>query len=246
MCWLTLREGFSNPTAAFGPGLAEYRPPPKTADSPWVPPTTSEALLLSPFRPTARARARLDPPQLPYVRRWDGLRGALPGYTVRFPTRKRSGMDANGLFARSEAKEGRSAAAAGRSGFGSLGADRIWFAGATAPTRSTRRRRTAWLGISDSNCRIRARAIYLNYRDNSVCFPRPRLRGKAQEYQGRGCSNSEIAQPKNPVTRRHFALDFAFESVDGKRAERDYGARRGTADLLDVIEATRGLSPTAC
>ena len=106
--------------------------------------------------------------------------------------------------------------------------------------------RTAWLGISDSNCRIRARAIYLNYRDNSVCFPRPRLRGKAQEYQGRGCSNSEIAQPKNPVTRRHFALDFAFESVDGKRAERDYGARRGTADLLDVIEATRGLSPTAC
>ena len=80
VCWLTLREGFSNPTAAFGPGLAEYRPPPKTADSPWVPPTTSEALLLSPFRPTARARARLDPPQLPYVRRWDGLRGALPGY----------------------------------------------------------------------------------------------------------------------------------------------------------------------
>ena len=44
VCWLTLREGFSNPTAAFGPGLAEYRPPPKTADSPWVPPTTSEAL----------------------------------------------------------------------------------------------------------------------------------------------------------------------------------------------------------
>ena len=43
-CWLTLREGFSNPTAAFGPGLAEYRPPPKTAGSPWVPPTTSEAL----------------------------------------------------------------------------------------------------------------------------------------------------------------------------------------------------------
>ncbi|MGC1893172.1 MAG: hypothetical protein WA763_05690, partial [Pseudolabrys sp.] len=32
VCWLTLREGFSNPTAAFGPGLAEYRPPPKTAD----------------------------------------------------------------------------------------------------------------------------------------------------------------------------------------------------------------------
>ena len=44
VCWLTLREGFSNPTAAFGPGLAEYRPPPKTADSPWLPPTTSEAL----------------------------------------------------------------------------------------------------------------------------------------------------------------------------------------------------------
>jgi hypothetical protein len=37
VCWLTLREGFSNPTAAFGPGLAEYRPPPKTADSPWLP-----------------------------------------------------------------------------------------------------------------------------------------------------------------------------------------------------------------
>ena len=56
------------------------------------------------------------------------------------------------------------------SGFGSLGADRIWFAGATAPTRSTRRRRTAWLGISDSNCRIRARAIFLNCRDNSFAL----------------------------------------------------------------------------
>ena len=36
------------PSVSANPGLAEYRPPPKTvvhyADSPWVPPTPSEAL----------------------------------------------------------------------------------------------------------------------------------------------------------------------------------------------------------
>ena len=72
VCWLTLREGFSNPTAAFGPGLAEYRPPPKTADSPWVPPTTSEALPIravaepqEPKKETKKQEARTIP-----SRRW--------------------------------------------------------------------------------------------------------------------------------------------------------------------------------
>ncbi|MGC1742151.1 MAG: hypothetical protein WA754_06250, partial [Pseudolabrys sp.] len=46
--------------------------------------------------------------------------------------------------------------------------------------------------------------------------------------------------PKIPVTRRHFALDFAFESVDGKRAERDYGARRGNRA---TAAHTRGVLP---
>src|SRR3954447_24149582 len=68
VCWLTLHEGFSNPTAAFGPGLAEYRPPPKTADSPWAPPTTSAALLLRAPNQQGRHSLRLAHSPNPHAR----------------------------------------------------------------------------------------------------------------------------------------------------------------------------------